>query len=201
MTIARDRLKLSEFTPLAHELETVRLLSELKCRFAIDNTGSVVKLYVWQKLIDQHIRLVLALPNLQFFSSVNLLPSSAGITDEGLAELLTNPNLKEIFCQGHERLNGSFLGGLKQGASVTRIGVPYCPIEDAGLALAENFTLTHLSVRGSQISDASIEALCSMNLLAQIHVKETHVTSLGLERLKQSLPNCWIDAVHRPNDG
>ncbi|MEO9591452.1 hypothetical protein, partial [Rhodopirellula bahusiensis] len=201
MTNDRDRLKLRDFTPLDDETEMVQRLGELKCRFAINDEGSVVKLYAWHNLTDEHTQLILALPNLKSFSSTNLRPSSTGLSDAGLAALLSNPNLEEIECHGNQKVTGTFLRDMDRNSSLTRIGLPHCFIDDAGLALARDSSLTHISLRGSLISDASIDALCSMRHLKQVHVKETRVTSLGPDQLRKALPNCWIDRLDRPNDG
>ena len=201
MTIARDRLKLRDFTPLDHELDAAQELNGLNGRFAIDDAGSIVKLYIRDKLTDCHTDLVLALTNLQFYSSCNHPAAAAGISDTGLAKLLSHPSLIDILYQGNEQLTGAFFQALRSHSNVKRIGVPYCPIDDNGLAFARDCSLTHISLRGSQISDGSVDTLCSMRSLSQIHVKQTRITSSGLERLRNSLPGCWIDMLDRPNDG
>ncbi|WP_145170703.1 hypothetical protein [Rubripirellula lacrimiformis] len=201
MTIARDRLKLRDFTPLQHEAEAAQQLDDLTGRFAINDSGNIVKLYVGDKLTDQHTHLVLALVNLKFFTALNHPATEAGISDCGMAELLSHPSLDYITYQGNEQLTGSFFRSLQNPSSVKRIGVPYCPIDDDGLALARDCSLSHISVRGSLISDDSVDTLCSMRSLSQIHVKQTRITRFGLERLRDALPDCWIDLLDRPNDG
>ena len=201
MTIARDRLRLCDFTPLDHELDAAEKLDELTGRFAIDDAGRIVKLYIGEKLSDNHTSHVLALTNLRFYSSLNHPATAAGISDSGMAVLLSHPSLFDITCQGNKQLNGAFFHALTTHSAVKRLGVPYCPIDDAGLALARDCSLTHISVRGSQVSDASVDTLCSMRSLTQIHVKQTRITRLGLHRLREALPDCWIDILDRPDDG
>ncbi|KAA1257460.1 hypothetical protein LF1_53090 [Rubripirellula obstinata] len=201
MTIARDRLKLRDFTPLEHEFDAAQKLGELTGRFAIDDVGSIVKLYIRDKLTDGHTDLVLALPNLQFYSSANYPASASGISDCGMARIISHPSLVDVLYQGNERLTGSFFDALRPNSHIKRIGVPYCPIDDAGISLAGGCSLTHLSIRGSFVSDDSVDTLCSMRSLMQIHVKETRITRNGLVRLRESLPGCWIDMLDRPDGG
>lgn len=201
MTISRDRLRLKDFEPLQHEMDASQQLGELTARFAIDGFGNIVKLYFRDRFTDQHTHLALELTKLQFITALNHPAAAAGISDSGVADLLSHPSLAEITYQGNKRLTGAFFQALQTNPSVQRIGVAFCPIDDAGLQLARDCSLSHLSVRGSRVSDASVETLCSMQSLEQIHVKQTRVTRLGLERLREALPDCWIDMLDRPNDG
>jgi hypothetical protein len=201
MTIARDRLKLRDFTPLDYELDAAQRLDELTGRFAIDDAGRIVKLYIRDKLTAHDIDLVLALTNLTIYSSFNHPAAAAGISDTGMANLISHPSLVDICYQGNEQLTGAFFQALRAHSSVKRIGVPYCPIDDAGLALAHDCSISHISVRGSRITDASVDTLCSMRALSKIHVKQTRITRLGLDRLREALPDCWIDMLDRPDDG
>tara|TARA_R110002167_G_scaffold363753_1_gene584615 strand:+ start:157 stop:762 length:606 start_codon:yes stop_codon:yes gene_type:complete len=201
MTIARDRLKLRDFSPLDHELDAAQKLDALSGRFAIDDAGRIVKLYIREKLTDHHTNLVLALTNLRFYTSFNHPVAAAGISDTGMANLISHPSLVEITYQGNEQLTGVFFQALRTHSSVKRIGVSYCPIDDAGLAFARDCSVTHISIRGSRVSYASVDTLCSMRSLSQIHVKQTRITRLGLDRLREALPDCWIDMLDRPDDG
>ena len=199
--IARDRLKFHDFTPLDHEVDAARKLGELKGRFGIDEAGHIVKLYTHDRLTDQHTGLVFALTHLKSCTSINHPVAAAGISDLGMADLLSHPSLVDIVYQGNLQLTGAFFQALRETSAVKRIGVPYCSIDDAGLALAHDCSLTHISIRGSRVSDASVDALCSMRSLLQIHVKQTRITRLGLDRLRDALPDCWIDMLDRPDDG
>jgi len=199
MTIAR--LKLSDFKPLEHEAEAAKQLSELKARFGIDDAGRIVRVRVGERLTDEHVNIVLALPNLKNYVSLNHPAAAAGLSDSGFADLLSHPSLEDITYQGNQKLTGAFFRSLRPFSSVKRIGVPYCPIDDAGLSHARDSSITHISIRGSRISDASVDTLCSIRSLIQIHVKQTQITRAGLSRLRTELPGCWIDMLDRPNDG
>ncbi|WP_404307911.1 hypothetical protein [Neorhodopirellula lusitana] len=201
MNISRDRLKLRDFTPLRSELEVAQQLNDLKSRFDIDEAGHIVTVHVRDRLTDEHVHLVRALKKLTAYSSTNNPIAAAGISDSGMADLLLHPGLADVICHGNLRLTGQFFDSVRRSPSIKRIGVPYSPITDASLALARNCSLSHLSVRGSKISDASVDNLCSMRSLSQIHVKQTCISPFGLKRLRDALPDCWIDMLDRPNDG
>ncbi|OYP34314.1 hypothetical protein [Rhodopirellula sp. MGV] len=201
VAISRDRLKLLDFTPLEREHQAAVQLDVVMSRFAIDDAGHIVKLYIRDKFTDVHADLALSLTRLKQFSALNHPHSAAGVSDCGMAELLSHPALEDVTYQGNQKLTGAFFNALRPGSSITRIGVPFCPIDDASLALADGCSLTHISLRGSQVSDDSIDTLASMRSLQQVHVKQTRVTRIGVERLRNLLPGCWIDMLDRPHDG
>ena len=200
MTIARDRLRLLDFKPLDCEHETAVQLDALIARFAVNDAGHIVKLYFRDTFRDEHTNLALSLSHLASCTAGNHPASPTGISDLGMTELLSHPMLEEVLYQGNQSLTGTFFSTLTPNSSVKRIGVPFCPIDDDGLAFARGCALTHISLRGSQVSDASIDVLATMHSLMQIHVKQTEVTRPGAERLHRLLPNCWIDMIHRPQD-
>ena len=201
MTIARDRLKLSDFTPLREESDCILGLDQHRCRFAIDDAGSIVKIWGGRNFTDQLVPFAHGLKKLRYFTALNHPAAAEGISNSGLLDLLSHPSLFDVIYQGNLQLTGRFFSGINASTSVKRFAVPYCPIDDAGLSLARDCSLTHISLRGSQVSDVSVDTLCSMRSLVQIHVKQTHVSRSGLDRLRVALPGCWIDALDRPDDG
>ena len=192
--ITRDRLRLADFSPLPDELEVARQLDALRVRFVTDDSGHIVKLWADSELLDHHIHLVVGLPKLWYFMASNHPPSAAGISDTGMLGLLAHVSLANVVCQGNHRLTGVFLSALQE-SSISHLAVPYCSVDDAGLSHSRDCTLTHLSLRGTLVSDASIDTLCSMRALTQLHVAETRLSQSGAEAVRNALPDCWIDIL------
>ncbi len=54
--------------------------------------------------------------------------------------------------------------------------------------------LIQLDLKGTNVSDASLECLKGFNRLGVLHVEKSRMSEEGVTKLKQSLPDCniWI---------
>lgn len=166
------------------------------------------------RLTDDTLR---ALSQLDTVPTIELL--DCGLTDEQLRHLHGSPALTELILSRNEidgpglshlaRLNLKSLGlefnnlrdetlrHLPQLTSLEELGLSYClGITNEGLRGGELQRMTHLKelrLRGLKlINDAALDELSKFRHLAHINIRETQITPIGVDRLRQALPNTIV---------
>ena len=146
---------------------------------------------------------------------VNLVLKKTRITDGGMTQLKSMPNLQTLNLPSQISDPGLFI--LAQFPALQRLDVSFSAISDNGLAplktlttlqelyvndtkltdavmphLAKIGSLTTIFLSGTQVSDSGLEHLQEMPMLEHLELRDTRVTENGINRLRQKLPKCAI---------
>lgn len=127
------------------------------------------------------------LPNLDTLSL-----SGRRFAPTALAALAPATKLQKLFLQDTSTNDDSLvhLQGLDQ---LEMLGLARTQVTDRGLVeLVQLRGLKYLSLNGLPISDAGVDSLCRMSTLTELEVVQTDISSEGLQRLRDALPDCTI---------
>ncbi len=122
--------------------------------------------------------------------------NSAGtITDAGLAHLVSHPNIGEFrgfLLHGQPVTDAGLIALFQRMPLAAAANLGRTGITDATLqAVADHPTLTTIHLYGTNVSDASIEALIRKQP-RYLDLNDTQFTAAGIERLREALPACEI---------
>jgi Leucine-rich repeat (LRR) protein len=134
------------------------------------------------------------LKNLQGLSSLRWLTlRRTKVTDKGLE---TIQRLTGLTCLGLDECSVTD-AGLKHLEGFTHLEMLYLSktkVTDAGLAQLRGLGgLWELTLDDCFITDVTLERLGALPKLNHLRVHGTKVTEAGVRKLKQALPNCYID--------
>lgn len=146
---------------------------------------------------------------------INLVLKKTRITDSGMTQLKSMPNLQTLNLPS--QISDPGLQILSEFPALQRLDVSFSAITDSGLAplkalttlqelyindtkltdavmphLAKIGSLTTIFLSGTQVSDTGLEHLQEMPMLEHLELRDTRVTENGINRLRQKLPKCAI---------
>jgi hypothetical protein len=80
---------------------------------------------------------------------------------------------------------------------IRSLGLSKTQITDAALANLKGLTrLNWLRLQNTQITDAGLAHLRNLTQLQHVNLRGTKVTEIGVRKLKQELPNCFVQSDH-----
>jgi len=114
------------------------------------------------------------------------------ITSQGMVHIAKLAGLQKLWLQ--DTAVGD--DGMKQLAGLANLQslILYrTPVSDAGLASLKDLpALQRLGLEGTQITDAGLANLPAMKALTEVSVVSTAVTQEGVDKIKNSIPDCNI---------
>ena len=138
---------------------------------------------------------VARLPGLPELEHLQLHMLFDEIGDHGLQCLSRLPNLQSLLV-GYGSFSEKGLAHLRSNQKLTRLWLHGCELQDAGLVhLASLPLLNDLLLTASTVTDAAIPHLSQLGSLKNLELDDTNMTLEGVERLREALPNCRIEAT------
>jgi len=121
------------------------------------------------------------------------LADASDVTERGLASLGELPSLSGLSIP-QARLSAA---GLRQLPPLYFLDLNHCQFERGALAgLKDKSTLTEIDLSDTNLTDADLEHLHALHELEAIWLAgSTGVSSEGIQKLKDALPNCNVESV------